>query len=147
MKLCLTRYINNIRVERGRDTRAHRLKQPTCIGGSWWHAMSRALPKRISVSQCELDGLAGCRSSWCAHEVACSVPQYYSCWTHACTCCVSCKLRCEWAVGCEVLVMIRLIVICKSKDQQYKLLVPLKHAESIFSKGHCYINQSGSTLW
>lgn len=44
--------------------------QPACIGGSWWHALSRAVLKRISVSQFELDGLAGCRGSWCAHEVA-----------------------------------------------------------------------------
>jgi hypothetical protein len=69
-KPCLPTCNINKTVERRRDTRADGLKQLAYIGGPWWHALSRALPRRISVSQCKLDGQAGCRNSWCAHEVA-----------------------------------------------------------------------------
>ena len=51
--------------------------------------------------------------------------------------CFCSKLQCEWAVGCEVLRMVGFIQIYhKMKDQQYKILVHLKYAESVYSTAH-----------
>ena len=50
--------------------------------------------------------------------------------------CFCCKLQCEWAVGCEVLRMVRFIQIYTMEDRQHKLLVHLKYAESVYSTVH-----------